>query len=330
MSRFFAGLKAVFIFPALLRVLLCILAGLQSLPLNAEIYQWKDERGRIHYGDDPPDGVNVERIKPESGQQGVSLVEPEAVQDWKQQAIQAPSGTRSLNGGQRFGVRQTNLTAPQPDYCVDEPGSCFSDAQDYVCKLRFGLDCYTAYYWKVCLRQSCHDKRIADQCESPFQLVRRRPAVMTEKDLGRPFPLRDQVSDKDWACLQQHGFFCDEVSFEQRCQSRYQQSCQSLKSWVSDARQRCLRQRGVDCDDVDSLLPYRPVSLEESKKAGTTNASGVRITQDWLMQSAGAERDDIDQYPELMALLNSLPGLNLDNPRLRYDCDDAMGNAFDF
>jgi len=34
-----------------------------SLPISAELYKWTDEKGRVHYSDDKPEGVRLEEVK---------------------------------------------------------------------------------------------------------------------------------------------------------------------------------------------------------------------------------------------------------------------------
>ena len=44
-------------------------SGLGSSPVHAEVYQWRDENGRLHFSDEPPDGQKSEQVdlKPASG-----------------------------------------------------------------------------------------------------------------------------------------------------------------------------------------------------------------------------------------------------------------------
>lgn len=47
----------------MLRFALCALAFV-VVPASAALYKWKDENGRVVYGDTPPPGVNAERVNP--------------------------------------------------------------------------------------------------------------------------------------------------------------------------------------------------------------------------------------------------------------------------
>lgn len=302
-----------------LSVLVCVWLGERA---NAEIYQWQDERGNIHFSDEPPENVDARVLQPQMEKMGVEIVNPQQLQQWKarggslgQDNIKPPVQITGTRKG-RFERNEFDV-----DMCAGVVGDCFNEQQDYVCKLRFGIECQTLYHWKVCLRQDCEDRKIADKCDSPYQILMRRPIVLTERDIGRPLPLRESVSDRDWACLSQHGFFCDEVAFEKDCQETYRRSCDELKNWVSDGLAQCKKQRGSDCSDIDTLLHYRPVSITESKKAGTRAPNGNIVSQDLFLQSIQADRDSPEQYSQLQALLNSITGLNaVEGQRNRFDC----------
>ena len=298
---------------------------LMILPAHAEIYKWVDERGNVHFSDEKPDQASAETVTPNTDNTGVQLSQPASSKQWKQDALNrtpmvsdnantAPAKTRP--------PRNTNADYQHQDYCEGVVGNCFTQQQDYVCKLRYGEHCQDIYQWKVCLRQHCEANRLADKCDSAFYYLDQRPVMLGLRDLGRPLPIKEWVSAADWECLSAHGFFCDEVAYEARCQEHYRQSCGELKNWLSTARQRCINGRDGDCNDIDTLIRYRPAPVEEVKKAGTMNASGRVIVQDMLMQSLGVHRDDPMHTAKLQSTLNDITGLNPDdNVRRSIDCE---------
>lgn len=291
---------------------------LWAIPASAEIFQWKDAAGRVHYSDQAPEEYESQTVTPNTEDLGVRLSGPRDTEAWSEQALSPQKNTVS-----KPPQRRTTLArdAAEQDLCEGVVGDCFSEQQDYVCKLRFSLECKKIYHWKVCLQQDCEQKDIADKCESPYQLLDRRPPVMTQAQMGREMPLQGLVSERDWQCLSQHGFFCDEVASETTCQQRFGQSCEALQYWAEAARQRCKKQRGSDCGDIDSWKQFRPLSIEEKEKAGIRLAGGGASSQDRLMASLGVERDDPATYPELQQALESLTGLNIRERRRRLDCD---------
>lgn len=297
-----------------------VLLLLLPLLASAEIYKWVDERGNIHFGDAPPEQAKTQTITPHIDKQGVQLSQPAAAQQWKENALTPPppAQTPPTAGSAR---RSPATDYQNADWCEGVVGDCFSDAQDYICKLRYGEGCQPVYHWKVCLHQSCTDRRLADKCDSPFYFLDRRPAMLGRRDLGRSLPLREWVSDRDWQCLSSHGFFCDEVAFEQHCQDYYRLSCDELKNWVTAAKARCEQSRDGDCRDIDVLIRYRPAPVEEVKKVGTMNASGAVITHDLLMQSLGVSRNDPADYGKLQPALESITGLNIRPSRHWFDCE---------
>ncbi|MCK0508235.1 DUF4124 domain-containing protein [Aromatoleum anaerobium] len=46
------------------RINLFVISLLVALPAGAEIYQWRDAQGRVHYSDTPPAGENATRLRP--------------------------------------------------------------------------------------------------------------------------------------------------------------------------------------------------------------------------------------------------------------------------
>jgi hypothetical protein len=288
-----------------------------SLPAYAEIYKWVDAAGRVHFSDEAPDGAQTKTLNPDTARTGVQLSAPDDAQAWSDKALTPEPAAKRPKPAKPHAAA---VNYSETDLCEGIVGDCFTQQQDYVCKLRFGLPCAYLYHWKVCLQQDCQSKNIADKCESPYQLLDRRPAVLTQRDIGRPMPLQELVSARDWECLLQHGFFCDEVAFENTCQERYLMSCDDIKNWVARARMQCKTQRIGDCDDVDSWRRFRPVSVAERKKIGTYLRSGDLAVQDFLLMSLGVKKDDPSQYGLLQKALESLTGLNIRDRRRRFHC----------
>lgn len=293
--------------------------------VQAEIFKWVDERGNVHYGDAPPASAATETITPQTDKLGVQLSKPASTEQWKQDALErqpVPPATSSGTVATQHNTRRNDSTDyQQQDWCEGVVGNCFSAAQDEVCKLRYGDDCQTLYHWKVCLHQSCTDNRLVDKCDSAFYFLDHRPVMLGRRDLGRPLPIQAWVSARDWECLSTHGFFCDEVAFENQCQEQYRLSCDELKNWVSSARERCIQSRDGDCNEIDTLVRYRPAPLEEVKKAGTMNAKGTVITQDLLLQSLGVHKQDPQDESKLRPVLDSMTGLNISDTRKSFDCE---------
>lgn len=288
-----------------------------AVTASAEIYKWTDARGNVHYSDARPEQQQAETLTPDTARQGVELSKPQAAQQWKQDALQNQTAPLAPTSP----VRQTGTPDPSTqNLCEGKVGDCFTRDQDHVCKLRYGTDCQSIHHWKVCLHQNCTDNRLVDKCDSPFYYLDRRPVMLGRRDLGRPLPLQEWVSAQDWQCLSSHGFFCDEVAFEQQCQQQYNLSCQELKTWVAAAQARCRDSRDGDCRDIDVLIRYRPAPLEEMKKVGNMNASGTVVVQDLLMQSLGVYRHDPADYPRLQPVLDAMTGLNIGHSRRGFDC----------
>lgn len=293
-----------------------------------EIYKWVDERGNVHFSDEKPDKADAQTVTPNTANTGVQLSQPDSSEQWKKSALEKPAATAPSTTATTPAPAQpsrrhdSNTDFQQQDFCEGVVGNCFTEQQDYVCKLRYGDDCQDIYHWKVCLRQNCEDNRLADKCDSPFYYLDNRPVVLGRRDLGRSLPIKEWVAPAEWACLSTHGFFCDEVAYEARCQEHYRQSCDELKSWVSTARERCISGRDGDCDDIDTLIRYRPAPVEEVKKAGTMNASGRVIVQDMLMQSLGVQHNDPADAAKLQSTLNDITGVNPTSGVRRYvDCE---------
>ncbi len=46
------------------RVCLLVLAAMTALPASAQLYQWRDAEGRVHYSDRPPADVEATVVRP--------------------------------------------------------------------------------------------------------------------------------------------------------------------------------------------------------------------------------------------------------------------------
>ena len=317
----------------LMSMLLAMLGTLAfSLPVNtarAEIYKWTDDRGNVHYSDEKPEDRSTETVTPNTEKMGVELTQPATAQEWKQQVLGGPASPADTSVPASTASAPAT-TAPQSaagidtnrvDICESVVGLCFTPEQDYVCKLRYGTHCWDVYYWKVCRLQDCEDRHLVDKCDSPFYFLDNRPVMLGRRDVGRPLPLRESVSAQDWACLSQHGFFCDELANETLCRQEYNQSCAEMKNWVEAARKRCNDNRDGDCKDIDVLVRYRPAPLEEVKKSGVRNAAGGVTRYDLLFQSMDVTHNDANGNARLRPVLESITGLNIDPKRKWYDCD---------
>ena len=285
----------------------------------AQIYQWKDERGNTHYGDEPPEGVQAKPLNPDTSNLGVEMATPENRSKWKQDIAKPEPPVQTYQPQVTKGLPPKDPN--ETDLCDGVVGDCFSEEQEQVCLLRYGLECREVYHWKVCLHQKCSDNFLGKLCDSPYYLLDNRLPILGKRDIGRPFPIEAQVSKSDWQCLNQHGFFCDEVAFEKRCQEQYDMSCETLKNWVEDALARCNHNRGKNCSDLKNLNNIRPTSLSTRRKTGFRAPRGGIASEDFLLDSLKARRDDKDQYEELWPVLESLPGLNIRDRRKRYDCN---------
>ncbi len=287
----------------------------------AEIYQWKDERGNIHFGDEPPEDAQIKIMKPDTTPLGVQVAPPEKAEQWKQKIIEQSSELNPVfrNKAKKYSTR-TSSDANEEDLCEGIIGECFTPEQERVCVLRYGVECKEMYYWKVCLHQQCEEQRLGDPCDSPYYLLDHRPPILTQQDIGKPFPLHEQVSSYDWQCLNEHGFFCDEVAFDKDCQDQYGVSCESLKTWRIAAQKQCKQQRGADCNNLFTLNAYRPASIAARKKTGIQLRQGGVSSEDLLLTALGIEKGDTNDHPQLQSVLESLPGLNIRSRRRRYDC----------
>lgn len=82
------------------------LALLLSLPLMsaaADLYQWKDERGVIHYSDKPPKGVKAERVK-KKGPQSLGTINSDEVSE----SNDDPDAVRCQAERDRLALLQSN------------------------------------------------------------------------------------------------------------------------------------------------------------------------------------------------------------------------------
>ncbi len=222
-------------------------------------------------------------------------------------------------------AKDTNTT----DYCAGVIGDCFTPQQDRVCLLRYGERCKAIYHWKVCLHQDCEERRLADKCDSPYYFLDQRPKMLGQRDLGRPLPLQESVSARDWQCLSTHGFFCDEVANEADCQQHYNQSCGELKNWLADARERCEKNHDSDCKRIDRLVKYRPATQEEMKKLGTRLPRGGSQVRDLLFEALDIRKNDAASNARLQPVLESITGLNIGSGRAWYDCTPQRPSIID-
>lgn len=67
---------------------LVALAAVVALPAAAQVYKWVDEKGRVHYGEKPPEGVKaVEMGAPPPSPGGNTAPPPQP--DWKQKELES-------------------------------------------------------------------------------------------------------------------------------------------------------------------------------------------------------------------------------------------------
>lgn len=303
---------------------LILVCGLSAVPGHAEIHKWVDANGNTHYSDTPPATGATDVITPKIDNTGVSISDSATSSAWKTEALKrnanASSSPRPLPSQATTSSRYPLPRSNQKDLCQGKVGACFTEQQDRVCKLRYGLDCQSLYHWKVCLEQRCTDERWADRCDSAFYYLDNRPIALNARDIGRELPLQTLLSEKDWQCLSQSGFYCDELTDEARCQHDYNQSCDSLYQWVNTAKSHCAERRDRDCDAIDTWVRYRPVSIIEAKKGGTINAAGIGIRRDLWLESLGLSGQSDANNPQLRPLLDAITGLNLGLSEFPHDC----------
>lgn len=295
-------------FKILLSLCILLFTGL----CNAEIYKWVDENGRIHFTDEPPEDQKTEQIKVNTEKIGAKLSSDEEIKQWnkepkdEKQQILPPQTSKSLQNNRK------------ERHCKNE-WNCFSKNEDTVCKLRYGAPCKDIYFWQACAVQN----DIKTSKDRSYYILMKRPMSMNSRDLNKPMPLKESVSQSDWKCLSKSGFYCDELVQESRCQQDYFTSCARLRNWVDIAKEHCEKNRTGDCDEVDSYVQYRPLHREERDRQGFTNSSGKRIIRDYLFEKIGVtEVNKPKDYPVLKQTINQLPG-NHDIEALGLlDCED--------
>ncbi|WP_216736949.1 DUF4124 domain-containing protein [Hahella sp. HN01] len=284
-----------------------------SINSRAEIYKWTDAKGTVHYSDAAPADSDAQVITPTSAIDGVRLLSDEAKARFKN----LPSEPEQTNAPSSTPVVKVSESVKTEDIlCDDVNGDCFSEEDTRVCKLRFGKPCEEVYLWKVCaLQKVC----TTDRCDNARFVIDWRPPVVGVRDLGRSLPLRANVSDKDWSCLQHSGFYCDELALESQCQKDYRESCGAVRDWLLNAPEKCEADKNVDCGELDTLIKYRPVSEEERLKLGATNASGGHFARDLLMEKVEQKKNELSDEA-LQAVLDKLPGIDRHSFRRDISC----------
>ena len=76
--------------PTLGRIVIILICWFAQ-PCNAQIFKWVDEKGKVHFGDEPPDQLKSERLTPDTSPLGVQLINPNQAESWKQDAISDPA-----------------------------------------------------------------------------------------------------------------------------------------------------------------------------------------------------------------------------------------------
>jgi hypothetical protein len=105
-----------------------LLLALATLPAQAQVYKWVDEKGRTHYSNTPPDSV-ADRMKPVEGRMSVMGMDP-AVRAAAEQRFAAMSerDERELHG---LGPKYVALaTSPGQQQSIS-PTSYYSHSEGY-------------------------------------------------------------------------------------------------------------------------------------------------------------------------------------------------------
>lgn len=76
---------------------LALLVALVALGAQAEIYKWTDEKGQVHYGEQPPPNVDTKTIKAPSGGPGPSDAPAAAPASDKDKLKAAPADKNGPN-----------------------------------------------------------------------------------------------------------------------------------------------------------------------------------------------------------------------------------------
>ncbi|AZZ95578.1 DUF4124 domain-containing protein [Hahella sp. KA22] len=283
---------------------------------RAEIYKWTDAKGTVHYSDAAPADNDAQVITPTSAIDGVRLLSDEAKARYKNHPSEPEPGSPPVANSTRPVASAQDPKQTEDILCDDVNGDCFTEEDTRVCKLRFGKPCEEVYLWKVCaLQKMC----TTDRCDNARFVIDWRPPVVGVRDLGRSLPLRANVSEKDWNCLQHSGFYCDELALETQCQKDYRESCGVVGDWLLNAPEKCEKDKNIDCDELDSLIKYRPVSEEERLKIGGSNASGGRFARDLLMEEVEQKKNELSDE-SLQSVLDKLPGIDRHSFRRDISC----------
>ena len=282
---------------AFLKVCLIVLVSFTFSNANAEIFRWVDVDGGVHYGDEPPASSDSKEIKVNIENNGMQLSSPEQRKKWG-----AEVSSNNKPSIKRTGLRTLQNVKPK---CKNDRSHCFSEEEDQVCLLRWGISCEDLFFWQSCSKKRCAKK--ADICTSPYHYLDYRPVSVNSRDLGRRFPTRKNVSDGDWQCLLKTGLYCDEYSDEVKCDSNYTTSCDKLETWVAAAIKKCKKNKMSSCDKMQVLVSYRPIDVEERKRTGHKGGRSGTIRRDILMEKRGFTKRDLSKAPAMQDLLDKLP-----------------------
>ena len=194
-----------------------------------------------------------------------------------------------------------------------------------MCVLRWGLHCSDVYFWSVCEKKECLRTKNRRVCASPFYYLDRRPKSMNNRDLGRTFPKKGLVSEKDWQCLTRTGMFCDEFSDPAKCVQEYGVPCDELENWLAASHEKCRGNKGINtCKLVSEVISSRPVSVIEQKRQGVA-MGGFTLKRDLIMEEYGFKPSDVldaAKADQIWTALNKFPILSPDaDVDSRLECD---------
>ena len=101
----------------MLRFAVCALAFV-VVPASAALYKWKDENGRVVYGDTPPPGVNAERVNP-----AVPPADPNAVREMAAKDAQLNKRQQERTEGDAKAEKSQADAKAKLDRCVQIRGN---------------------------------------------------------------------------------------------------------------------------------------------------------------------------------------------------------------
>lgn len=284
----------------------CLLVLLAPSLALSEIYRWVDDKGNVHFGDQPPEPDAAKKIQVSNDKLGVKLSTPKAVEAWKKGSV-ADEDDAPFSSRENEISYKSKYSPADGLLCESDRDDCFSSEEDQVCILRWGLHCEDVYLWSVCERQNCLRDKNRDTCASPFYYLDNRPNSMNSRDLGRTFPSRSAVSDGDWQCLLRTGLYCDEYSDAAKCESDYGQSCEALENWVETSFEQCRKNKSAnDCEKLVELIKRRPVTFKEQKRNGFSSFRR-HVSHDVLMGEHGFKRSDASKEDQMWKVLHRLP-----------------------